>query len=190
MKLYTQSYYNPYFVDVNGKARCLDKIIAFDEEGTITNPRGWFGSNNNCAVLDIDCDCVMKRKVDMSCKTAFIVRAEDVSYCSEVRWVLYIPKSVLDLDKPVYSKEMGGTCAVKTIKSKKYPTVYFEVRKFLDRDVREICSKIKECAKSLDYISPFDNPDKIDEVIGRLACLNVEYKLKLVEMKDIELGEW
>lgn len=103
MKLYkTAKWYNPFSIDVNGKAYELGDIIFFDKDGEICRTGcGWFTSgismNNNFDKLEIPGDVKKKTKVDFNEKQAFVVRAEGYILSKHV---LYIPSSFVGLSAP------------------------------------------------------------------------------------------
>lgn len=107
MILKTTSCYNPFYVEVNGRAYFLNSISVFDAEGKILAMQnsGWFGSNNCIKTLELDCDCVLKRKVDWKINSAFIVKSDSPTkaFGDSYKYDLYIPASVLKLSDPTYS---------------------------------------------------------------------------------------
>lgn len=103
MKLYrTATFYNPFSIDVNGKAYELGDIIFFDKDGEICRTdRGWFTSgistNNNFDRLEIPGNVKKKTKVDFNEKQAFVVRVERHGLPT---YALYIPSSSVGLSTP------------------------------------------------------------------------------------------
>lgn len=103
MKLYrTATFYNPFSIDVNGKAYELGDIIFFDKDGEICRTdRGWFTSgistNNNFDRLEIPGNVKKKTKVDFNEKQAFVVRVERHGLST---YALYIPSSFVGLSAP------------------------------------------------------------------------------------------
>jgi len=100
-----QAWFNPFFVDCNGQKELSD-IVVFDHGVEILHTRcGWFGSGNNpFKEIELNCDCVRKNKVDLNCKTAFVVRAD--KGCA-VAYALYIPQSAIQMKRSLGRKAMS-----------------------------------------------------------------------------------
>lgn len=130
MILKTTSCYNPFYVEVNGRAHFLDSISVFDTEGKIIakQDRGWFGSNNYIKTLELDCDCVLKRKVDYKVKSAFIVKSDSSqkAWDESAMYDLYIPASVMKLSAPTYSFDCDDTMVRKIVVSAVDNRICFE----------------------------------------------------------------
>lgn len=130
MILKTTSCYNPFYVEVNGRAHFLDSISVFDTEGKIIakQDRGWFGSNNYIETLELDCDCVLKRKVDYKVKSAFIVKSDSSqkAWDESAMYDLYIPASVMKLSAPTYSFRYDDTMVRRSIVSTVDNRICFE----------------------------------------------------------------
>lgn len=130
MILKTTSYYNPFYVEVNGRAHFLNSISVFNAEGKIIakQNRGWFGSNNYIGTLELDCDCVLKRKVDYKVKSAFIVKSDSSqkTWDGKVEYDLYIPASVMKLSAPTYSFDCDNTLVRRRVVSAVDDRICFE----------------------------------------------------------------
>ena len=130
MILKTTSYYNPFYVEVNGRAYFLNSISVFDTEGKLIakQNRGWFGSNNYIKTLELDCDCVLKRKVDYKVKSAFIVKSDSSqkAWDGTVEYDLYIPASVMKLSAPTYSFDCDNTLVRRSVVSAVDNRICFE----------------------------------------------------------------
>lgn len=188
MKLYrVAKWFNPFSVEVNDKEYTLDAIIIFDNGKIIArNNQGWFGSNNNYDEMEINCDCVLKRKVDLNCNTAFIIKSEN-SY--ENRYDLYIPNSAVLLEAPVYKSTMSNNRRiVKTQKSSIVEGVRFDKHIFTDEAVNNIESQIREIGKKIE-MSYGNDFDKIEEYTRALNCLAIERNVTLKKLKDATIEE-
>ena len=197
MQLYTKSYYNPYFIEVNGKEFCLDSICVFDEIGIVAkNNNGWFGSNNNVCLREFDCECVKKLKVDFKCKTAFIIKDNGNNWSADPRYVLYLPAEVVKLADPVTIKQNDYTLLT-TQKSTVYGDVQFSQFHFLNgklcalqQEYKDICENIKNSyypdeAKILECVDELKA--KVAEYLtekSRLASLSIEEALEEAERNE------
>lgn len=183
MILYKTKYYNPFYVEVNNKPRFLNSINVFkDGKIVATNNRGWFGNNNNFETLEFDVDVVMKRTVDLKCKTAFIVKS-DCTY--DTRYDIYIPESVIELKSPTYSKSMGNTAIREEIKTSR-DGVYFERYAFLDKEINVISHEISEIAKKLEF-SYLSKPDEINSLVTEITKNAKAYELAYEKMINVSL---
>lgn len=130
MILKTTSCYNPFYVEVNGRAYFLNSISVFNTEGKIIAKQnsGWFGSNNYIGTLELDCDCVLKRKVDYKVKSAFIVRSNSLikAWDGSAKYDLYIPASVMKLSAPTYSFCYNNTMVRRSVVSAVDNRICFE----------------------------------------------------------------
>lgn len=103
VKIY--KWFNPFSVDCNGMKEISD-IVVFENGREILHTRcGWFGSgNNHFKEIELNCNCVRKNKVDLNCKTAFVVRA-DTDY--SVAYVLYIPQCAIQIKRTLGRRAMS-----------------------------------------------------------------------------------
>ena len=193
MKLYTQSYYNPYFIDIKGKSYCIDSIHVFQNGKVIAQTnQGWFGSNNNCRELEIEGECVRKLKVDLNCHTAFVVSSGKKDWYSDSnRYELYIPAEYLELADAEYHKEMYNTCFVKVVRSTKYQCVVFEDRKFVDKNLYAITDKLKVIGEYLKGIHPYHlNEHDVIEKANEAIELAKEFEAEKELMTNLEIEPW
>lgn len=168
MKLDRVAYLNPFIIDINNKNYTIGRIVVFDDGEILADrDRGWFGSNNDFYDgLELPCDCVKKNKVDLKCKTAFIVRGE----CDyDIRYDLYIPNSVIRLGKPVYMKAFGPYVK-KTVRSELVDGVLFE-------DMKNCCPKYQEVMKNIqsvgEGISRFYVSSPVSEITDSIEKLEI-----------------
>lgn len=188
MELYTKPYLNPFVVNVNGKEYCLSNIYAFNSNGIVaSNSSGWFGSNNRIRELTLDVDCVLKRKIDLSCKTAFVVKCGDGWDGS--RYALYIPADVLKLLPPTYEKRFDGKMIRKTIASGLDDRIYFESNYWLNEKVSAVEHRINELGERIKnlYGKEFNT---LPELIQELAEAKKELDERIEEMKNIDIDEY
>lgn len=156
MKLEKEPYYNPFSLTVGGISHYVDAISAFDNEnGKIVAEIncGWFGNNNSFRDgLELPCDCVRKNKVDLKCKTAFVVVVKD-DILRETKWHLYIPSDVLGVKEPTYRKTFGSMVC-ETISTDIQGVVFTKhicvshLLGELDEQISDIADKIKYCRNS------------------------------------------
>ena len=188
MKLYrTAKWYNPFSVEVSGKGYMINSISIFhDGERIAYSGQGWFGHSNNFDELEIDCECVLKRKIDLNCKTAFIVKAADTY---EVRYDLYIPDSAVLLSDPTYKfNSSDNRHIIKTQKSLIIDGIIFEKFIFTDKDITSIESKIREIGKKIE-LSFGSDFDKIESYTKELTELVLERNVKLTKLKNATVEE-
>lgn len=156
MKLEKEPYYNPFALTVGGISHYVDAISAFDNEnGKIVAEIncGWFGNNNSFRDgLELPCDCVRKNKVDLKCKTAFVVVVKD-DILRETKWHLYIPADVLGVNEPTYRKTYCPmvcetiTTNIQGVVFEKHICVSHLLGR-LDDEISDIADKIKYCRNS------------------------------------------
>ena len=183
MILYKTKYYNPFYVIVNNKSRFLDSINVFKDGKIVAKTnRGWFGNNNNFDTLEFDIDVVMKRAIDLKCKTAFIVKS-DCTY--DTKYDLYIPENVVGLKEPTYSKSMGNTAIKETTKTYR-EGVEFERYAFLDKEINVISHEISEIAKKLEF-SYLSKPDEINSLVTEITKNAKAYELAYEKMINVSL---
>ena len=165
MRLDRETYCNPFIVHINGKQYTLGEIYAFENgEVVAENNCGWFGSNNPFPYLELDCDVVMKRVVDLNCKTAFVIKCDKQErWYDGNRYALYIPASVLKLKEPKYTKEHGYMVR-RLVESSIDSQIYFSKyksacpeRKQYDEVMRQYLDKLKWA----DTNNCFDGVDEI-----------------------------
>lgn len=188
MKLYrTATWFNPFSVEVNDKEYTLDSISIFENGKIIARTNsGWFGSNNNYDEMFFDCDCVVKRKIDLNYTTAFIIKSGN-SY--ENRYDLYVPNSAALLEAPIYTSTMSNhRRIVKTQKSSIVEGVRFDKHIFTDEAVNNIENQIREIGKKIE-MSYGNDFDKIEEYTRALNCLAIERNVTLKKLKDATIEE-
>ena len=187
MKLYTHPYYNPFFVKIKEKEYQINSITVFDTSGELAeNGRGWFGSNNYVKELDLDVECVLKRKVDYTMKDAFIVSHPTPH--GETRYDLYIPNSVVNLTTPKYERIYSGQAIKETIASINVSEVFFEKIYWLNSDVKVIEGKIMEIGKDISTLYS-DKYSKLPEYISQLTALNEELTRAITIMNETPIEE-
>lgn len=167
MFLYTSPCYNPFHIEINGKEYTLDSISVFENGKVIARcPRGWFGSNNNFRQgLELACDCVKKIKVDLNCKTAFIVCGD----CTwEKQYALYIPNSVIQLQDPTYQKEWG-VYVKETRRSAVYDGVFFDTLKDCCNQYYNAIREVNEIGKALSIFHSSSDISKLDDCLAYLS---------------------
>ncbi len=151
MLLFTESCYNPFFTNVNGRTYEIDKIHFFDDNGIIcTNNCGWFGSNNNHRKgLSLPCDCVVKRKPDFTLEGAFILPGNEKSwYKNQTRYELYIRAAVVGLKAPTYKKQNDGRAYYIDYKSD-IEGVFVSVYCPLDKELVEIEMRMQKLLENM-----------------------------------------
>lgn len=151
MKLYrTAKWYNPFSIDVNGKAYELGDIIFFDKDGEICHTdRGWFADasiNNPFYSLEIPGDVKRKVKVDFNEKQAFIICAEH--YGMKVH-KLYIPKECVGLMAPTAVRSTMGDCHWEITWRTNIEGVSVTSWHFVDQHYRAIITQINNIGKEL-----------------------------------------
>lgn len=183
MRLYqAEKWYNPYSINCNGEKKLSD-ILFFNRNGVVVEVgRGWFGNNNMMPELIIDCDCVVKRKVDYNCKTAFLISlGKDYD---GIRYALYIPIDVMEFEKSIVASKGSYIFYVaERIVSKKY-NVSFETRHYADRILHQIAYDSKDCVKTLDI--PKNNAQ---EVVNKILAYQKAYNEELAKLNAMTSEE-
>ena len=183
MRLYqAEKWSNPYSINCNGEKKLSD-ILFFNRNGVVVEVgRGWFGNNNTMPELVIDCDCVVKRKVDYNCKTAFLISLGN-DY-DGIRYALYIPIDVMEFEKSIVaSKGTYNFYVAERIVSKKY-NVSFETRHYADRILRQIAYDSKDCVETLDI--PKNNAQ---EVVNKILAYQKAYNEELAKLNAMTSEE-
>jgi hypothetical protein len=187
MELYTRPYYNPYFVKVNGKEYEIGSIFVFDKDGNKAScNQGWFGSNNHCTTLTLLCGCVLKRKVDYSLGTAFIIKSGDG--WDGPRYALYIPDSVVKLSAPTRRKVYNNEAIEEKVQSTLYPSIEFTKYHWINREVTSIKSEINSIGESIKNIYG-SNIDTLPTHIEKLTSLYEQYKEAYSKMLAVDADE-
>ena len=147
-------WYLPFVVYV-GTRRCeLDKICFFDKDGVFATTSGFFDNyaSKRVTSLEINTDCVMKRKADFSLKTAFVMsNGKDPYGTHEVTYTLYIPADALDLDykEEVESNPTHAYDIKRTWTSKVNPLIEITNYEYIKCGVSEALSNLKETLKNV-----------------------------------------
>lgn len=180
MKLDRIAYFNPFFIDIKDKSYILNRINVFENGKVVAyTTSGWFGSNNDFYDgLELPCDCVKKNKIDLNCKTAFIVRSDECdSY--DPRYNLYIPNSVVKLGEAKYTKTFGPY-VTKTVKSSTVQGVMFENMRNCCPEYNEVMKSIQSVGEDLSHFFVSSPVSDITRSIEKLEALKDE----LNELKE------
>lgn len=186
MKLFKlEKWYNPFGIEVSGHTYIVDKIIAFNSNGEVAvSFSGWFGNNNCFDELNINCDCVLKRKVDFSLQTVFIVSLGERDWAANhMKCILYIPESVLKLEKSVtrnqkYISIIHKSTIYNGITFTKIVSIYSKALSILEK-IRALGNDLK--------IS-FDI-NKIESVTAEIQSLIAEYKAEVQRVDSLPTEE-
>lgn len=185
MKLFRlEKWYNPFGIEVSGHIYALDAIVAFDENGEVAvNHSGWWGSNNQSNGFVIDCDCVCKRKIDYSLKSAFVISFGERDFAGYKRCKLYIPANVLDLKKSVVRK---GKYIYINNQSSIYKDVLFTKMISIDAKATPVMRQIKDLGN--DIRLAFDI-NEIEGKISEMQCLINRYKEEMKRVENLSTEE-
>lgn len=180
MKLGRIAYFNPFFIDIKDKPYILNRINVFENGKVIAyTTSGWFGRSNDFDDgLELPCDCVKKNKVDLNCKTAFIVRSDECDNY-DPRYNLYIPNSVVKLGEAKYTKTFG-TYVTKTISSSVVQGVIFENMKNCYHKYTEVMNSVRSVGEDLSHFFVSSPVSDIIRSIEKLESLKDE----LNELKE------
>lgn len=185
MKLYTHTFLNPYFIKLKDKEYKINSITVFDETGKLAyNSQGWFGGVRE---LDLDVDCILKRKVDYKSSVSFIIGRATPH--GETLYELYIPNSVIGLTAPTYDKAYEGKAIRETIKSSIYKNVVFETYHFINKEVSEIEAKIIAIGRAVSVTGAYEY-NKLSEYISELSDLNNKLKEATTRMNNLTIEEF
>ena len=187
MKLFKlESFYNPFGIGVSGRIYEIDSIVAFDNKDEVevaVNHCGWFGSNNNLKELIIDCDCILKRKVDFSSKTAFIISKGEKSWAGYNQCTLYIPTEVLDLKKSIIRE---NDCIHIYNQSSIYKDVVFQKIVWINANAQAKMRKIRDLGNALKIT--FNIAD-VENTILEMQQLVEEYKAEVQRVQSLSTEE-
>lgn len=193
MRLFRKyTYLNPFFVTVNRRDRKIASISVFEDGEIIArHNRGWFGNNNNLREVVLDCDCLYKKKLDLDCESAFILKSDN-PYESE--YDLFIHNSVLKLADSTFRKNdsfLYKETASTVIKEFVFSEVYNIARiipKFNELiDFSADMNKISEEISRL-HISSNDFIESLDRCINNLVDIKRKYSL-YTEMKNMSVED-
>ena len=183
MRLYqAEKWSNPYSINCNGEKK-LSNILFFNRNEVVVEVgSGWFGNNNTMPELIIDCDCVVKRKVDFNCKTAFLISlGEDYD---GIRYALYIPIDVMDFEKSIVASNGSYIFYVaERIVSKKY-NVSFETRHYADRILHQIHYDSQDCIETLNITR-----GNAQDVATKILAYQEEYNKELAKLNAMTAEE-
>lgn len=188
MKLYKESFYNPFFIDVNGKKYEINKIRFFDENGVICSTScGWFG-NNNCFRngLEIDVECFIKRKADFNANFAFLLQSENKEkswYSNRAYYEIYIPSAVVGLKQPIAKKPYPKSRYYVVSWESDIDGVTVDKWEWIDEKLRPIEKRIKEIGESISKL--YEDFSHLPEMIKELQKLEKQRQKALIEMEQI-----
>lgn len=190
MELYTTKYYNPFFVTIGSKSYELCDIKFFDVNGNICQTNsGWFGcgSNNRFDTLTIDVECVLKRKVDYNCKTAFVICSGERSWDGNSKYILYIPASVVGLQMPIIARRSDRYAVVRWLT--KIDGVYCEKWHFVDKELTAVENEINNVGKKISnlYQSSYDSLPTMIDLLSKLQVERESLVEKIKNIKDDEI---
>ena len=155
MKLYTESCYNPFFIDIGSKSFEIDNIYFFDAEGVICSTgRGWFGNNNNFrAGLVLPVDCIVRRKEDYKSKCAFLLSSGVKSWATnKTSYKLYIPADIVALQAPVITDSFQNKrCYIIEWKTN-IPGIFVSHYHHADQALSLIESQINEIGEKIHHL--------------------------------------
>ena len=188
MKLYTESCYNPFFIDVNNKQYELNKIHFFDENGVICSTGcGWFGSNNYFRKgLEIDVECIVKRKADFAADVAFLLPSENKEkswYSNRAYYEIYIPAAVVGLKQPTTKKPQPNARYYIVSWKSDIDGVTVDKWEWIDENLRPIEKRIKEIGEAMSKL--FSDFSHLPEMIKELQRLEKQRQKALFEMEQI-----
>ena len=190
MKLYRRAnWFNPFYVDVNDKCYELKNIHLFNKEGIICSAnRGWFGGGDNTSTgLIFDVSCVLKRKVDLTLKTAFIVSTGEKNYDNSLSAELYIPAEAVGLKEPVVKKRTDRyfvICWETQVKE-----VYCEAYHYVDEYLSRIENKISAVGEKISHLygKAYEDLPRCIDVLNKLQDERIEELKRISEITNEEV---
>lgn len=187
MNLYRRSgWFNPFFIDVNNKSYELKNIHFFNPNGIIcSTSRGWFGNGDNTTQgLSFDIICNLKRKVDFTSKSAFIIsRGNDYGLSAE----LYIPADAIGLSEPSIRAKTERYFIVRWNTSIK--AVYCEAWHFIDENLSRVEHQISAVGEKITnlYGNAYEDLPRCIEVLQKLYNEREEELQRLSKITDEEI---
>lgn len=194
MKLKKARCYNPFFVDMGAKCYELNNIHFFDKSGVICSTgHGWFSTTNNefkCG-LELDIDCVIKRKVDFDIDCAFILPSRDNDsiswYTNKKLYELYIPAAAVGLKLSKAQKSYNNHCFIVSWLSN-INGVIVDKWHFIDENLSKIEDQINAIGKEINTLYQ-DRFSKLPELLKELSKLEKARKIELEKMDKITSEE-
>lgn len=188
MKLYRESFYNPFFIDVNGKKYEINKIHFFDESGVICSTScGWFGANNYFRNgLEIDVECFIKRKADFTANFAFLLPSESREkswYSNLLLHEIYIPSAAVGLKQPTAKKPYPKARYYIVLWKSDIDGVTVDKWEWIDKKLRPIEERIKEIGESISKL--YVDFSHLPEMLKELQKLEKQRQKALLEMEQI-----
>ena len=188
MNLYRKSgWFNPFFINVNNKSYELKNIHFFNSNGIIcSTSRGWFGNGDNTVQgLSFDLICNLKRKVDFTSKSAFIISSGNEYGCLSAE--LYIPADALGLSEPLIRARTERYFIVRWNTSIK--EIYCETWHFIDEDLSRVERRIHAVGEKITnfYGNAYDDLPKCIEVLQKLHNEREEELQRLSMITDEEV---
>lgn len=186
MRLYTESFYNPFFVDIGDKFHEIEKIHFFDSVGVICSTRcGWFGSNNHFRNgLEIPVDVVSKRKPDFSLSTAFLLSTGEKSWATNKnRYELYIPAAVVGLKEPKAKRSENSRYFLVSWETN-IEGVFVDQCEWIDENLKPIEERIKHIGEKMSTL--YSDFYMLPEMIKELQTLEKQRQKALFDMTQIQ----
>lgn len=184
MLLYRRSdWFNPFFILVNAKRYEVKDIHFFDKEGIICSTgRGWFGENSSN--IEIQVDCVLKKKVDFNVKTAFIISEGKTQYDEDLNAVLYIPASSVGLNDPVIKTKASRYYIVQW--NSELKNVYCYKYHYIDNSLNKVESKIRAVGEKIGSLYTDQSFNDLPLCIKVLSDLQKEREIELKQMSSLK----
>ncbi len=192
MKLIKSYCYNPFFTDIGNKRYEIGNILFFDRSGVICQTgRGWFasergGSNNDLKNgFELPTECTLKRKVDFSADSAFLIKQVDNDQrIFGIRYELYIPAAVVGLKAPTIRRPDWDKTHFELTYKADIPGVCVVNWHFVDELLRPIIEKIRKVGESLSHICNA-TPETLEAVVKELSALKKQYAKEYAKMLAI-----
>lgn len=189
MLLYRRSdWFNPFFILVNAKRYEVKDIHFFDKEGIIcSTSRGWFGdggSNPFSVGVELDVDCVLKKKIDFNLKTAFIISSGKDPYDDSLNAVLYIPASSVGLNDPIIKNKTSSYYIVRW--NTDLENVYCYRYHYINNSLNKVESKIRAVGEKIGNLYTDQSFNDLPLCIKVLSDLQEERMVELEKIAQIK----
>lgn len=193
MEFLKQSYWNPYYINVNNKAHEIERIILHDGEKIIATTR-WFGdfimdsNSSNKKIIINEIECKIKKVVDLKENCFIIPTTYEYTLLNEKRKDLYINVKYFDFEMK-YS--ISSLTLEKHYHSKRFDIYFSQVIEFLDKESRNfqfntIDKTIKEMENSSYDMKKLELLNKdLTKQINKYNKIVVKEKEKVINLKEI-----
>lgn len=174
-----------YVLEVKGRERFVDNVIAFDKTGAIirTSPSS-MANEWPYAIKIPDTEIAQKRKPDFTRKKAFVTLTSPMPGFT-ARYILYLPADMIGLSDPVYEKDVENMCFVET-RTTAIDGFFFRTYHFFNGALNMIDSEISQIGARIQSQEwRWSKSDTLSSLIQRLDELSTMRDQELERLRNI-----